>query len=234
MGSICFLIICELLQSYGWSFLWQAHKLSTADTIYLSKAPTPTKITDNSSNGSVSFLLQKKWFKTTDDDRIIAIKARILVLISITAISPVNLAKWRQQVSKCSFTTHLFGVFTHVGVNLTERAHAVELVHVHPWLFCQVGVHVLVADRWHLTDVWVVPVWAKKNKKQNSIYVFTAHSTVKNYTQNWRWRVLDFNLGHSRPNARHGGVGNQSLSAAAVPPLSTMLIKVGYLHIIFL
>lgn len=162
--NLLLLIFCEVLQIYGWSSLWQAHKLGTADTVYLSKAPTPTKITDNSSNGSVSFLLQKKWFKTTDDDRIIAIKARILVLISITAISPVNLAKWRQQVSKCSFITHLFGVFTHVGVNLTERAHAVELVHVHPWLFCQVGVHVLVADRWHLTDVWIVPVWGKKKK----------------------------------------------------------------------
>lgn len=56
------------------------------------------------------------------------------------------------------WTHNLLSVFSHVGVNLTERAHGVELIHVHPWLFCQVGIHVLVTDRWHLANVWVVPL----------------------------------------------------------------------------
>lgn len=49
--------------------------------------------------------------------------------------------------------SHLLAVLAHVGVDLGERAHGVELVHVHAGLLGQVGVHVLVADCWHLGDV---------------------------------------------------------------------------------
>lgn len=47
-------------------------------------------------------------------------------------------------------------------------------------------------------------------------------------------RPSDFNLErHTRAHALHRAKRNQSLSAAAVLPLSTMLIKTGYLHIKF-
>lgn len=49
--------------------------------------------------------------------------------------------------------TYLLSVFPHIGVDLAERAHGVELIHVHPRLLCQVGIHVLVTDRWHLVNV---------------------------------------------------------------------------------
>jgi hypothetical protein len=52
-----------------------------------------------------------------------------------------------------SVLPYLLCVFAHVGVDLTEGAHAVELVNVHPGLLCQVRIHVLVTDGWHLTDV---------------------------------------------------------------------------------
>lgn len=48
---------------------------------------------------------------------------------------------------------HLLAVLAHVGEDLGERAHGVELIHVHPGLLSQVRVHVLVADGRHLPDV---------------------------------------------------------------------------------
>lgn len=54
---------------------------------------------------------------------------------------------WRQG------RAHLLGVLAHVGEDLRERAHGVELVHVHPGLLGQVGIHVLVTDGRHLPDV---------------------------------------------------------------------------------
>ena len=49
--------------------------------------------------------------------------------------------------------SYLLCVFSHVGVDLAEGAHGVELAHVHPGLLGQVGVHVLVADCRHFSDV---------------------------------------------------------------------------------
>lgn len=48
---------------------------------------------------------------------------------------------------------HLLAVLAHVGEDLRERAHGVELIHVHAGLLSQVRVHVLVADGRHLPDV---------------------------------------------------------------------------------
>lgn len=55
---------------------------------------------------------------------------------------------------------HLLAVLAHVGEDLGERAHGVELVHVHPGLLSQVCVHVLVTDGRHLPDVRVIPAEA--------------------------------------------------------------------------
>lgn len=52
---------------------------------------------------------------------------------------------------------YLLCVFAHVGVDLTEGAHAVELVNVHPGLLCQVRIHVLVTDGWQTVNVGIVP-----------------------------------------------------------------------------
>lgn len=48
---------------------------------------------------------------------------------------------------------HLLAVLAHVGENLRECAHGVELIHVHPGLLSQIRVHVLVTDGRHLPDV---------------------------------------------------------------------------------
>lgn len=48
---------------------------------------------------------------------------------------------------------HLLAVLAHIGEDLRERAHGVELIHVHPGLLGQVCIHVLVADGRHLPDV---------------------------------------------------------------------------------
>lgn len=58
---------------------------------------------------------------------------------------------------RCLGGTHLLAVLAHVGEDLRERAHGVELIHVHPGLLGQVCIHVLVADGWHLPDVRIIP-----------------------------------------------------------------------------
>lgn len=60
---------------------------------------------------------------------------------------------------------HLLAVLAHVGEDLRERAHGVELIHVHPGLLGQVRVHVLVADGRHLPDVCIVPARHGVGKK---------------------------------------------------------------------
>lgn len=77
----------------------------TADTIFLSKALTPTKISDNYSNGYVSchFCYKENGLKPPTMTGLLYESLLILVLMSITAISPVNLTKWHHQVSKCPF-----------------------------------------------------------------------------------------------------------------------------------
>lgn len=52
-----------------------------------------------------------------------------------------------------SVMSYLLCIFAHVRVDLAEGAHGVELVHVHAGLLCQVGVHILIADRRHLINV---------------------------------------------------------------------------------
>lgn len=53
--------------------------------------------------------------------------------------------------------THLLAVLADVRVDLVEGAEHVELCGVESGLFCQIGVHVLVANGWQPVDVGVVP-----------------------------------------------------------------------------
>lgn len=53
--------------------------------------------------------------------------------------------------------THLLTVLADVRVDLIERAEHVELCGVESGLFCQIGVHVLVANGRQPVDVGVVP-----------------------------------------------------------------------------
>ncbi len=53
--------------------------------------------------------------------------------------------------------THLLTVLADVRVDLIESAEHVELCGVESGLFCQIGVHVLVANSWQPVDVSVVP-----------------------------------------------------------------------------
>lgn len=52
--------------------------------------------------------------------------------------------------------SHLFLVLVDVEVQFTERAQCVELVAMETRLLYQIGVHVLIADTWHLADVSVI------------------------------------------------------------------------------
>lgn len=58
-------------------------------------------------------------------------------------------------------STHLFLVLVDVEVQLTERAQCVKLVAMETGLLHQVGVHVLIADAWHLCNIPVVPATKK-------------------------------------------------------------------------
>lgn len=53
--------------------------------------------------------------------------------------------------------THLLFVLVDVEVELAEGAERVELVGVQAGLLHQIGVHILVTDAGHLTDVSIVP-----------------------------------------------------------------------------
>lgn len=48
---------------------------------------------------------------------------------------------------------YLLTVFAHIGEDLRESTHRVELIHVHPRLLGQVCIHVLVTYRRHLSNV---------------------------------------------------------------------------------
>lgn len=58
---------------------------------------------------------------------------------------------------RCLGGAHLLTVLAHVGEDLRECAHGVELIHVHPGLLGQVCIHILVADGRHLPNVRIIP-----------------------------------------------------------------------------
>lgn len=62
-------------------------------------------------------------------------------------------------LSTCAYAniTYLLTVLADVRVDLIESAEHVELCGVESGLFCQIGVHVLVANGWQPVDVSVVP-----------------------------------------------------------------------------
>lgn len=57
----------------------------------------------------------------------------------------------------CANITNLLTVLADVRVDLIESAEHVELCGVESGLFCQIGIHVLVANGWQPVDVSVVP-----------------------------------------------------------------------------
>lgn len=61
--------------------------------------------------------------------------------------------------SICTHTniTYLLAVFADIRVDLIESAEHVELRRVESGLFCQISIHVLVANGWQPVDVSVVP-----------------------------------------------------------------------------
>lgn len=64
------------------------------------------------------------------------------------------------EMSNCMLVydvTYLFAVLADVRVDLIESAEHVELRRVESGLFCQIGIHVLVANGWQPVDVSVVP-----------------------------------------------------------------------------
>lgn len=63
----------------------------------------------------------------------------------------------KKPIAGLATPTHLFLVLVDVKVELTERAQRVELGAVEARLFHQVGVHVLIADARHFSDIPVVP-----------------------------------------------------------------------------
>lgn len=63
----------------------------------------------------------------------------------------------RERTVRLPSVTHLLAVLADVRVDLVEGAEHVELCGVESGLFCQIGVHVLVANGWQPVDVGVVP-----------------------------------------------------------------------------
>lgn len=74
--------------------------------------------------------------------------------------------------------THLFFVLVDVEVQLTERAQCIELIAVETGLLHQIGVHVLIADAWHLRDIPVVPAGHKHTDGLNLLLGQSVHQKI--------------------------------------------------------
>lgn len=65
--------------------------------------------------------------------------------------------------------SYLLTVLADVWVDLIESAEHVELCGVESGLFCQIGIHVLVANGWQPVDISVVPEDASEGQHLASL-----------------------------------------------------------------
>lgn len=171
--------------------------------------------------------VQRECFKTTYNDRIIAIKAWILVLMSIRAISPVNLTK-HHQISKSVQMSFYYSPLRCIYPRRSKSHWESSCC----WTRSCASVTVLPSrrscpGRWSLASYWCLSSTCLGKKKT------VLWKTTPKFDTPGQQTFLTSTLNLSE-QMRCMEVGDQSLSAAAVLLLSTMLIKVGYLHIIFL